>query len=138
MKNVVMGCLLSFFAFFAAKAQASVVSGFDQQNKCTLYRVLDDTKEVKAENEIVVNPNSVYGLNLANMEINFQKQIVLVDIHINVVMGFNRVLTSQKAFIAHQNPNFTTLINELNRKVQLLNKICIAKNNEIIYAERAQ
>lgn len=53
-------------------------------------------------------------------------------------MGFNRVLTSQKAFIAQQNPNFPFLINELNRKVQLLQKICIAKNNEIIYAESAQ
>jgi hypothetical protein len=68
------------------------------------------------------------------MEVNFQKKSVSVDPMMNIFLGMNRRLINSKVTISNKNPNFNFLINQLNRKLYVFEKMCITGKNELVYA----
>lgn len=135
MKNSVLLCTL--ITFLSATAQAAVVKGQDSENACVLYRVVsaDSSGRIsRANNEVIVYAKEVYGLSFQDMEINFDNREVLVQPTMNVVMGINRPLISKKAVISSDHKDFNFLINQLNRKLYVFEKICI-NDGKIVYAK---
>ncbi|MBC7537745.1 MAG: hypothetical protein H7281_02925 [Bacteriovorax sp.] len=132
--------LLSLLAtLITSKVQASVVKGFDAEKSCVLYRVLpaptDSKVKVKLKTgEVIVYDKDAYGLSFQDMEVNFDNREVLIQPTINIVLGFNRPLIQGKAIIEAENPDFNFLINQLNRKLYVFEKVCIA-DGKIIYAK---
>ncbi len=118
--------------FLSLNANASLVQSKDRENKCTLYRTTSEQAPIK-EDETVILEKEAYGITLVNLEIDFAHKTALVQPEVSVVLGLNRKLTESKSKIKADNPNFTFLINQLNRRVLLFEKICISKNNEIVY-----
>ncbi len=129
---LVMGLLtLSTSAF------SSVVKSYDAKKGCTLYRVIhSDTKEKIKSSEKTYLDKEVYGFTFENMEVDFDGREVKVDPMINVVLGLNQSLRTSKSAIAEDNPNFSFLVNQLNRKLILLEKVCISDDNKIVYARQ--
>lgn len=135
MKKVFALTLLA--SLFICSAQAAVVLGYDSGKGCDLYRAVQadaNGKVILGSNETIVSSKEVYGLSLQDMEINFESREVLVTPMINVVMGFNRPLIKAKAIIPADHKDFSFLINQLNRKINLFEKICI-NNDRIVYAK---
>ena len=128
---LVMGLLTLSSAAFS-----SVVKGYDAKNSCNLYRVLyEENKTDKPRSgEVVVSTRSLYGLILENMEIDFDAREAKVQIVQNIVLGFNRPLLNNKAAIDERNPNFTKMINQLNRKVTNLDQVCVTSDNKFVYS----
>lgn len=127
-----MKYLLIVAAFLSLNTHASLVQSNDRENKCTLYRTTSEQAPIK-DDETVILEKEAYGITLVNLEIDFASKSALVQPEVSIVLGLNRKLTDNKSKIKANNPNFTFLINQLNRRVLLLEKICISKNNEIIY-----
>lgn len=135
MKNSILLCALMTLLF--TTAQAAVVKGHDSENACDLYRVVSaDTtgKIARKSNEVIVYAKEVYGLSFQDMEINFDKREVLVQPIMNIVMGLNRPLIPTKAVIPADHEDFNFLINQLNRKLYVFEKICI-DDGKIVYAK---
>ncbi len=129
--------LLALMTLLSAATQASVVKGRDAENSCDLYRVVSadpSGKIVRNANEVIIYAKDVYGLSFQDMEINFDNREVLVQPTMNIVMGLNRPLTSTKAIIPADHQNFNFLINQLNRKLYVFEKICM-DNGKIVYAK---
>lgn len=135
MKNlsiVIIGILIS------TQAMSAVVRGFDFENNCNLFRVVpvdESGKIVKGDDEIVINSQDTYGLSFIDMEVNFNQREVTVKPIMNIVFGINRQLVNGKVSIEEKNPDFNFLINQLNRKVFLFEKMCITDDNKVIYAK---
>ena len=130
--------VLGLVALLSTSSFAAVVKTRDAEADCTLYKVVqaDDNGKVKVKaGEVVVSIKDAYGLSFQDMEINFDTREVLVQPTINIIMGFNRPLTEKKSVISSENPDFTYLINQLNRKVNLFEKVCITSDNKIAYAK---
>lgn len=118
-------------------ASASVVKGYDDQNGCDLYRVVsaDNNGKTKLKpNEVIISTKEVYGLSFQDLEINFDSREAQVQITMNIIMGINRALLENKTIISSENPDFNFLVNQLNRKVSLFEKVCIY-NGKIVYAK---
>lgn len=121
-------------SFLSSSLYASVVKGLDTQNSCDLYRVIKpDTILKKTTNEEVIFAKEVYGLSIQDLEINFDNREVSVQPKINVLLGLNRNLTEDKMIISSNHENFNFLINQINRKIYLFEKICI-KDGKLVYA----
>jgi len=130
-----MKIALTLFFALTISAQAKVVSMKDHDNKCTLYRVT--TEETPAlDEEAIITDKDAYGFTFQDMDVSFKNNTVTVQPMINVVLGFNRALTNDKAIIKASNPEFKFLVNQLNRKIYALEKVCINSKNEIIYAKQ--
>jgi hypothetical protein len=86
------------------------------------------------ENQTVVISRDVYGMTFQNMEIDFDKKIVKVDAVANIILGLNKLLVPNKVVLSPNNDQFNFLINQLNRKIFVFEKMCISKQNEVIYA----
>ena len=130
--------LLSLLAtLMTSSAGASIVKGYDAEKSCVLYRVApaDDNGKVKLQsNEVIIYDKDAFGLSFQDMEINFEKREVLVQPTINILFGFNRPLINDKAIISAENPDFNFLINQLNRKLYVFEKVCIG-DGKIVYAK---
>lgn len=125
-------------ASFAQTSFAAVTKKRDQDQNCTLYKVISPDENGKFKltyGEVIINQKDAYGLSITDMEIDFNNRTVLVQPQINVVLGLNRALTNSKATISAENPDFTFLINQLNRKIYLFEQMCISDRNEILYAK---
>jgi hypothetical protein len=127
-------CIFILSMIISMTSFGAVVKGWDKEQLCDLYRVVND-ETPRSQDEITVFNKAVYGLSITNMDIDFNNVLVKVDPIINVTLGFNRPLLNEKVFITSQNPDFTFLINQINRKIYLFEKMCIGKNNELIYAK---
>ncbi len=124
--------LLSFNAFSA------VVKSNDAERGCTLFQSVtaeENGNVILQPGQVLVSSKNTYGLSFTDMEIDFDRREVRVQPMINIVLGFNRMLTPAKAIIRQDNPEFSFLINQLNRKISLFEKICINSSNEIEYAK---
>jgi hypothetical protein len=129
--------LASIFLTISAETHASVFKSFDQDATCDLYRVVqaENNKVVKPGfGETVITDKEAYGLSFLDMEVDFSNHQVLIQPTINIVLGFNRPLIKTKAIIEETNPEFNFLINQLNRKIFLFEKICL-RENIVIYAK---
>lgn len=133
-KTLLIGLLASLIT---TSAFAKVVKRLDADNACVLYRVAptDDSGKLKLlPDEVIIYDKDAFGLSLQDMEINFDTREVLVQPTINILFGFNRPLINNKAIIAAENPDFNFLINQLNRKLYVFEKICIG-DGKIVYAK---
>lgn len=134
--TLLLGTLLTLFA---TSTFASVVKGYDKESGCDLYRVIqkDATGKIKNKQksgEVIIYAKEVYGLSFQEMEINFDNREVLIQPTMNVILGINRPLTSAKVVLSSEREDFNFLINQLNRKVSLFEKICI-NDGKIVYAK---
>lgn len=109
---------------------AAVVSSYDMNKGCTVYRSTTETKPA-LEHELMVLNKNVYGLSLQNMEINFSKKEVSFDLMALVVMGINRRVTNDVVTINEKHPEFKTFTNQLNRKIQLIESVCLDGANQV-------
>lgn len=129
--------LLACVTLFTSSSFASVVKGHDVENMCVLYRVAqaDSNGQIKLNpNEVIISAKEVYGFSFQEMEINFDNREVLIQVTMNIVMGINRPLLENKTIISSEHQDFNFLLNQLNRKVSLFEKICI-NDGKIIYAK---
>lgn len=129
--------LIALTALVSTSINASVVKGYDRENSCDLYRVVQaDTngKIKKRSDEVIIFTKEVYGLSFQDMEINFDNREVKVQPVMNVILGFNRPLTAGKTIISQDNPDFEFLINQLNRKISVFEKLCI-NDGKVVYAK---
>ncbi len=121
----------------SSSAMGSIVRGYDKKEQCDLYRLTSE-KAPRLPNESIITDKDSYGLSTIDMEVDFDEREVRVQLMANVVLGFNKVLTGSKVRILESNPEFKMLVNQLNKKILLLEKACVDKNNVLIYAKEAQ
>lgn len=114
---------------------AGVVKSDDKTHNCTLYRATDKSNPAQP-NESEVVKNEAYGFSVQNLEIDFPQKIATVDLLINITLGFDRKLNQQKLIVSPDNPQFTFIINQLNRVLFLFDSVCISSRNELIYVTR--
>ncbi|MBC7714683.1 MAG: hypothetical protein H7177_15160 [Rhizobacter sp.] len=122
----------------SSTAFSSVVKSYDAEKKCNLFRVVSETSKAKQNNETVVYAKSVYGIAIENLEVDFDNREAKVNVIMNIVMGLNRPVVEGKATIDENNSQFKVLVNQLNRKLSLLENICISKDNKIVYGKVAE
>jgi len=130
--------ILALLTIISTSGFAAVVKGHDNENACTLYKIMpsDSLGKVSlADEEVVINTKEAYGLSFTEMEVNFDNREVLIQPTINILLGLNRPLISTKASIPADHADFNFLINQLNRKILLFEKICITQDNKIAYAK---
>lgn len=128
MKTIlVMGLLTLTTSSFA-----SVVKSYDASKGCNLYRIVDETTKAKQAGEIVIYDKAVYGLTVQDLDIDFDNREAKVQIVMNIVMGLNRNIGG-KSIIEETNPQFKMLVNQVNRKLSMLERVCISDTNKIIY-----
>lgn len=122
----------------ASVSQAAVVKSFDHENHCTLYQAVAEQENgdvILTTGQTIFSKKRVYGLSFVEMEIDFDKREVSVVPTMNVVLGVNRPLFESKVVIREENPEFTFLINQLNRRLFLFEKMCINSSSEVVYAK---
>ncbi len=129
-----MKILIVILLTISTSSYSAVVKSKDAERTCSLYRVTTETTPIN-QGEITIFSKDVYGLSFKNMEVDFENKKVFVDPMINVIMGINRTLETGRVFISASNPDFTFLINQLNRKLYILEQVCINENHELIYAK---
>ena len=130
-----------FIILFTQAATASVLKSYDSENSCDLYMAVPNPVSpsgntlppIPKEGEVIIYAKEVYGLSFQDMDINFDNREVNVQPIMNIMMGFNRSLTTAKAIIPAEHPDFKYLINQLNRKVSLFEKICL-RDAKVVYA----
>lgn len=135
--NLLMIASLIASISISSAVQSAVVKSYDSENGCNLYRVVQSDAKGKVKiksNETIIFPKEVYGLSFQDMEINFDNREVLVTPLMNVVLGLNRPLINTKAVIIADHKDFKFLINQLNRKVNLFEKVCLS-DAKITYAK---
>lgn len=128
MKKSILLLAISLSAM--ASTDAAIVSSFDMNKGCTQYRTTTETKPILAHESMVLNKN-VYGLSLQNMEIDFNQKSVNFDLMALVVMGINKRITNDSITITEKNPEFKVFTNQLNRKIQLLETVCLDGANQV-------
>jgi hypothetical protein len=126
--------VITFLILLSQLSFANVVTSNDKENKCTLYRVTTDETPIK-DQEQIYSEKEVYGITFQNLEIQFNDKTVTVVPMMNIVMGLNRPLMNSKLLIKSSNPDFSNLINQLNRKLLSLEKLCVNQNAEVVYAK---
>lgn len=129
---------LALITIISTSGFAAVVKSRDAGESCTLYKVVspDENGKLKLNSsEIIVTQKDAYGLSFQDMEVNFDTREVLIQPTINIVLGFNIPLIPSKASIPADHPDFNFLINQLNRKLYVFEKVCITNDNKIAYAK---
>jgi hypothetical protein len=122
----------------STSAFSAVFKSYDAKHSCDLYRAGTSEETEPRDGEEVVTTKSVYGFSFSDLEIDFKKREASVQIIKNVALGLNGSLLSSRATIAANHPDFTSLINKVNRKIYLLEKICIGSGDKIVYANERE
>ncbi len=133
--------LLGLFIILSNSAFSAVIKSMDADNSCTLYKVVapdSDGKVKLKEGEVMVEGRDTYGLTFKEMEIDFDKREVLVQPMMSIIFGFDRPLIPAKASISESHPDFNFLINHLNRKIYIFDRVCITDDNKISYAKEPE
>lgn len=118
----------------STSAFSAVFKSYDAKQSCNLYRVGTSEEVTPRKNETVVTPKNIYGLSFSDLEINFENRQASVQVIMNVTLGINTPLLKSKSTILADHPDFTALVNQVNRKLYLLERICVSSDSKIIYA----
>lgn len=121
----------------STSAFSAVYKSHDSKNSCDLYRAGAGEEGPRADEELVSSKN-VYGFSFTNLEIDFKNREASVQIIKNVVLGINTNLLSTRSVIPANHPDFTSLINRVNRKAFLLEKVCVSSDDKIVYATQLE
>ncbi len=117
---------------------AAVVTSTDNEKQCTIYQAVRENENgqvVIQDGQRLLSKKHVYGLSFSELEIDFDRREVRVQTMMNVVLGLNLMLVPRKSIIREDNPEFTFLVNQINRKLALFEKICVNADNEVVYAK---
>lgn len=144
MKTLLPLIALSFGLF--SSAQAMITQQADTQNNCELYSVVNYERNAAGEyvlsrelreGERVVDERTHYGLELKNLTIDFDRRSASFEVLSQVAFGRNRSLVGedQKVSVSADNEQFDMLVNQVNRKLFVMNSICIDRDQQVIYAE---
>lgn len=126
---------LAALMLFSLSSFASIVKSADTENQCTLYRsTKDETGDDIRRNEKIVIKKPTYGMSIIDLKIDFENQQVTVMPFVHVALGLDRQLNGKRAIIDRSNKNFDFLVNQINRKVFFFEKICIDREDKLIYA----
>lgn len=129
-----------------SNAHAMITKQTDEKNNCELYSVLNKVRNDAGElvlsrdlveGEEIIDNKTHYGLELKKLEIDFDKREARFEIFKQVTFGVNRNLidTDVLASISADNQQFSMIINQINRKLFIMNSICVDRDNQVIYAE---
>lgn len=129
-----------------SNAQAMITTQLDSLNQCTIFSVVNYVRNSAGElvlsrelneGEEVIDQRTHYGLELKNLEIDFENREARFEILSQVTFGRNRSILGdeQKASISVQNKQFDMIVNQVNRKLFVMNSICIDRDNQVIYAK---
>jgi hypothetical protein len=136
--------ILMLFMFVISQAsQAGIFKSYQNKKNCTQYQVVNKVRTDSGENvytrelnngEEVLTDQSIYGLSLKNVSIDFVKRTASFDLIKNVILGFNRPLlvTGARVSIGSDHEMFQDVLNLVNRKSSLINVICLSDSLEII------
>ncbi len=133
MKIQKVNIILASIFISVAPSFAAIVKSTDKAESCTLYRVTNQDNPAKSDESEVI-PNEVYGLSIRDLEIDFARKQVTVNVLVHIVAGFDKNLTPHRLMISSTNPQLKYLTNEINRTIFLFDAVCINNQNEIIYA----
>jgi len=122
----------------STSAFSAVFKSYDSNHSCDLYRAGTSEETEPRDGEEIVTTKSVYGFSFSDLEIDFKKQEASVQIIKNVALGLNTSLLPSRSTIPANHPDFTSLINRVNRKLYLLEKICVSSDDKIVYAIQAE
>ncbi len=121
---------------FSVPGFGATATSFDSKNECVVYRNTSKEQPVK-EGETQIDNTISYGFTMQNMVIDFKKEVVTVELVNRITLGFNRPLVSGPVFIRPSNPNFKTLVNQLNRVLFTFDMVCISSQKELVWATLA-
>jgi hypothetical protein len=130
--------ILFFVLLISSSSFADILKSKDVENDCSLYAVAprDANGEIIfSPGQKIVSKSNLYGFSFENMEVDFQNDVVRVEMIQNIVFGFDKPFFDHKLSISPENEKFTFLINQLNRSIMLFEKVCVDSNDNIIYAE---
>lgn len=128
--------LVMGFFIISNSAFSAVFKSYDTANSCNLYRAGIAEESAAREGEVIVSNKGVYGFSFSDMEIDFENREVSVQVMTNVTLGINTPLLKSRSTLSADQPDFKELVNQLNRKLLLLEKVCISSSNKIVYANR--
>ncbi|MBC7429020.1 MAG: hypothetical protein H7336_10435 [Bacteriovorax sp.] len=131
MKTILVIGLLTL----SSTAFSSVVKSYDSAKSCNLYRVVSETSKAKQNNETVIFDKAVYGLALEDLDVDFDNHQAKAQVIMNIIMGFNRPVVEGQLAIEEGNPQFKMLINQVNRKLSMLERVCISADKRIVYGK---
>jgi len=115
-------------------ALASVAESIDSEKGCTLYRATSEATPISGS-ESIFSSKEVYGFSFQNLEIDFNSKSVSVEPIMHVVLGFNKNLLGKRVRLNPKNPQFNFMINQLNRRILLLETICVNSKSEVVYVK---
>jgi hypothetical protein len=111
----------------------AIVVSTDLNNQCVIYRVTDaGEKNLAAED--VIEDRELYGLTIKDIKFDFEKKSATVEITKRIVLAFDRPLFEKPVVIKAENPNFTFLVNQLNRDLSTFDKVCVNNLHELVWA----
>ncbi len=136
--------ILAFFLFAISQStSAAIFKSYKSKKSCTYYEVVNKVRAESGENiyqrelqgsEEVLTDKTIYGLSLQNMTVDFNKMTASFDLIKNVTLGFNRPLlvTGARVSVDSTNKSFNKIINQVNKKITLINSVCLSDNLEIV------
>ncbi len=118
---------------FSVSGFGATATSIDAKNECVVYRNISKEKPVQAGETQIDNTIS-HGFSIQNMIIDFKNEVVTVEVLNRITLGSNRPLVSGPVFIRASNPNFKSLVNQLNRVLFTFDKVCISSQKELVWA----
>ena len=136
--------ILALFLFSVSQlTHAGIFKSENAKMNCSKYEVVNKVRTESGENvylrplkndEELVTDKTIYGLSLKNIKIDFENKNASFDLIKNVTLGFNRPLfvTGARVSVESSNKIFNMAINQTNKKVTLIQSICINDRMEIV------
>jgi hypothetical protein len=136
--------VLAFFLFSLSQlTDAAIFKSDNSKLNCSNYQIINKVRTQNGDNEYsrelengeeVITDRTIYGLGLKNIKIDFDKRNASFDLIKHVSLGFNRPLfvTGARVSIDSSNKAFSKVINLTNKKITLIQSICITDQMEII------
>lgn len=127
--------LLSFV--FSLQLHAEIIRG--QLTDCTMYQVRNSKlvegakvfEPALRDDEVVIATRGYYGLNLENMQIDFEQRYVYVDIIKMLQLGFDTPFLPHPVRIKADHPRFKVFLDIINKRRNVIQSICLHNNLEV-------
>jgi hypothetical protein len=134
--------ILSMF-IIAGTSHAGIFKSFDSEKNCTSYEIVNKVRNDNGENvyerslssgEEILTDKGIYGLSLKEVEIDFDTRSASFKLIKNVILGLNRPLlvTGARVTVDSSHKSFKNIINLVNKKISLIESICLSDSLEII------
>lgn len=133
---------LFLFVISHMGVKAAVYKSIDSQMDCIRYEVISKIKgedgisryeRETLEGEELLSEESLYGLTVQDVDIDFDNREANFIIVKNVILGFNNSFfeDGRRNSIDSEHKDFKEMINQVNKKVRLIKSVCINTDNII-------